>query len=130
VDDEYTGNMQGIARTYLMGIEIRIEDDDCVCAPQVDSNPASSSGEKIDENIGSLTIELIHALLSLRLFRVSVLAWGKWKLNIHVRVSLTRRRYRNPSPSTKSSMISRARTNCAGCIGNIIVSVRNLYVLG
>jgi hypothetical protein len=57
-----------------MGIEIRIEDDYCVCAPQVDSNPASSRGEKIDENIGSWTIELIHTLLSFRLLRVSVLA--------------------------------------------------------
>jgi hypothetical protein len=57
-----------------MGIEIRIKDDDCVCAPQVDSNPTSSRGEKIDEDIGSLTIELIHALLSFRLLRVSVLA--------------------------------------------------------
>jgi hypothetical protein len=57
-----------------MRIEIRIKDDDCVCAPQVDSNPTSSCGEKIDEDIGSLTIELIHALLSFRLLRVSVLA--------------------------------------------------------
>ena len=60
-----------------MGIEIRIKDDDCVRAPQVDSNPTGSRGEKIDENIGSLAIELIHALLSFRLFRVSVLAYGK-----------------------------------------------------
>jgi hypothetical protein len=57
-----------------MGIEVRIKDDDCVCAPQVDSNTTSSRGEKINENIGSLTIELIHALLSFRLLRVSVLA--------------------------------------------------------
>lgn len=57
-----------------MGVEVWIKDDDCVCAPQVDSNPTSSRGEKIDENIGSLTIELIHALLSFRLLRVSVLA--------------------------------------------------------
>ena len=57
-----------------MGIEIRIKDDDCVCAPQVDSNPTGSRGEKIDEDFRSLTIELIHALLSFRLLRVSVLA--------------------------------------------------------
>ncbi len=76
-----------------MGIEIRIEDDDRICAPQVDSNTASSRGEKIDENIGPRTIELIHALLSFRLFRVSVLVTGKRRMNGHVRVSLTRRRY-------------------------------------
>ena len=76
-----------------MGIEIGVKDDDRVCAPQVDPNPTSSRREEIDENIGSRTIKLIHALLSLRLFRVSVLAWGKWKLNSYVRVSLTRRRY-------------------------------------
>jgi hypothetical protein len=73
-NDEYTCNIRGNARAYLMGIKIRIKDDDRVCAPQVDSDPTSSSGEKIDENIGSLTIELIHALLSFRLFRVSILA--------------------------------------------------------
>ena len=73
-DDEYTGNIWGNARTYLMRIEVGIENDDCVCAPQVDSDPASSRGEKINENIGSMTIKFIHALLSLRLFRVSVLA--------------------------------------------------------
>jgi hypothetical protein len=112
-------------KTYLMGIEIGIEDDDRVCTPQVDPNPASSRGEKIDENIGPLTIELIHALLSLRLFRIPVLAWGKWKRDSRVHVSLTRRRYRNPSPSRKSSMISRAITNCAGRIGNRIVSARD-----
>lgn len=60
-----------------MRIEIRIEDDDCVCTPQVDSNSTSSRGEKIDENIGSLAIELIHALLSFRLLRRSVLAKDK-----------------------------------------------------
>jgi len=76
-----------------MRIEIGIEDDDCVCAPQVDSNPTSSRGEKIDENIGSLTVELIHALLSFRLLRVSVLAWYKWRMDNHIRVSLTKRRY-------------------------------------
>jgi len=56
-----------------MGIEIRVENNDGVCAPQVDSDPASSRGEKIDENIGSLAIELVHAFLSIRLFRISVL---------------------------------------------------------
>ena len=63
-NDEYTRNRRGNAKAYLMRIEIRIKDDDCVCAPQVDSNPTSSRGEKIDENFRSLTIELIHALLS------------------------------------------------------------------
>ena len=72
--DEYTSNMRGNARTYLMRIEIWVKNDDSVCTPQVDSNPASSRGEKINENIGSRTIELIHALLSFRLLRVSVLA--------------------------------------------------------
>jgi hypothetical protein len=76
-NNEYTGDIWENARTYLMGIEIGIKNDNRVCAPQVDSDPASSRGEKIDENIGSLTIEFIHVLLSLRLFRVSVLVWVK-----------------------------------------------------
>jgi hypothetical protein len=73
-NDEYTCNIRENAKAYLMGIEIRIKDDDCVCAPQVDSNPTSSRGEKIDEYFRALTIELVHALLSFRLLRVSVLA--------------------------------------------------------
>lgn len=72
-NDEYTCNIRGNARAYLMGVEVRIKDDDGVCAPQVDSNTTSSRGKKINENIGSLTIELIHSLLSIRLLRVSVL---------------------------------------------------------
>jgi hypothetical protein len=34
-----------------MGIEIRIEDNDGVCDPQIDSDPTSSRREKINENI-------------------------------------------------------------------------------
>jgi hypothetical protein len=60
-----------------MGIEIRIEDNDGVCAPQVDSDPAGSRGENIYENVGSMTIELVHAFLSFRLFGISVLTWSE-----------------------------------------------------
>ena len=73
-NDEYTCNIRGCVKAYLMGIEIRIKDDDCVCAPQVDSNTTSSCGENIYEDFRSRTIELVHALLSFRLLRVSVLA--------------------------------------------------------
>src|SRR5712671_3890988 len=111
-------------RAYLVGIEIRIEDDNSVCAPQVDTDSSRSRGEKIHEDIGPRTIELVHAFLSLRLFRVSVLTWNKGKLNGDVRFSLTSRKNLIPSPSRKSSIISRAMTNCQSCIDNRMVSMR------
>ena len=56
-----------------MGIEVRIEDNDGVCAPQVYSDTAGTRGENIYQNIGSMTIEFIHSFLSFRLFGISIL---------------------------------------------------------
>jgi hypothetical protein len=64
-------------RTYLVGIEIWIEDDDGIRTPQVNSDPTSSCREKVDENIRPRTIELVHPFLTLGLLRVPVLTQGK-----------------------------------------------------
>jgi hypothetical protein len=69
----YTERIRRYARTYLMGIEIRIEDNDGVRTPQVDSDPTSSGGEKIYKNIGPMTIKLVHSFLSFGLLRIPVL---------------------------------------------------------
>lgn len=107
-----------LAGTYLVGIEIWIEDNDGIRAPQVDSDSASSRGEKVDENIRPRTIELVHPSLTLRLLCVSILIQGKRGSYGHMQISLTSRKYLAPSPSRKSSIISKAMTNYTGCISS------------
>jgi hypothetical protein len=36
---------------YLMWVEVRVEDNNCVCGVEVDTNTASPRGQKVDEDI-------------------------------------------------------------------------------
>jgi hypothetical protein len=54
-------------------VEIRIKYDDRICSIQVDSDATRSSTEYVDENIRVSFVKLVHALLAIGLFGVSVL---------------------------------------------------------
>ena len=56
-----------------MRVEVGVEDNDGVCTPEVDPDASSTSGEKIYEDIRVRLVELIHSLLTLSLFRVTIL---------------------------------------------------------
>ena len=47
----------------LVGIPIRVVDDDCVCLSEVDAQPACPSREQEDEEVFA-GLELIHGLLA------------------------------------------------------------------
>jgi predicted neutral ceramidase superfamily lipid hydrolase len=65
--------MNRSGHTHLVRVEIRIEYDDRICGIQVDSDAARSSTEHVDENIRVRFVKLVHALLAIGLFGVSVL---------------------------------------------------------
>lgn len=66
-------NLNRSGHTHLVRVEIGIENDDRICGIQVDSDAARSSTEYIDENIRVRFVKLVHALLAIGLFGVSVL---------------------------------------------------------
>ena len=67
--------------TYLVRVEIGIEYDDSICGIQVDADAARSSSEHVDENIRVGLVKLVHPLLAISLFSVSVL--GRMKIGIY-----------------------------------------------
>lgn len=60
----------------LMRIKIWIKYNHCICCVKVDANTTSTSGKQVYEIFRIWAIELIHALLSGRLFRRAVLEIG------------------------------------------------------
>lgn len=57
----------------LMRIKIRVIYYHCICRIEINANTTSTSGEQVYEIFRIWPIELIHALLSDRLFRFAVL---------------------------------------------------------
>lgn len=55
-----------------MGIEIWVEDDDCIRCVKIYADTTSPCGQKIDENIGAGLIEFVNALLSERAWGITV----------------------------------------------------------
>jgi hypothetical protein len=98
-----------------MGVEIRVKNNDCIRAPEVDTHTTSSSAQEIDEDIRAWAIELIHILLSVRLFCRAILEFTAQSAQSIIKVLvykiITSRRCLSPSPSRKSSMTSKAMTN-------------------
>jgi hypothetical protein len=68
-------------------VKIRIKYDDRICSIQVDSDATRSSTEYVDENIRVSFVKLVHALLAIGLFSVSVLE----RVKIDICVQLNRR---------------------------------------
>ncbi len=56
-----------------MRVEVGVEDNDSICAPEIDTDAACASCQKIDEDIRILLVEFVHSLLTVRLFRTTVL---------------------------------------------------------
>lgn len=56
-----------------MRIEVRVEDYNSIRAPEVDADAPSTSGQKIDEDVGIGLVELVHAFLSIGLLGIAVL---------------------------------------------------------
>ena len=59
--------------TYLMRIEIRVEDNHSVRGPEIDTDTTSAGAQDVDEDVRVRLVELVHVLLSVRLLGVSVL---------------------------------------------------------
>lgn len=57
----------------LVWIEVRVEDNDSVCTPEVDADSACTCRQNVNKNIRTLCIEEVHLFLSLRLLLVSIL---------------------------------------------------------
>lgn len=59
-----------------MRVKIRVKYNHCICCVEVDTDTTSTSGKQVYEIFRIWPIELIHALLSDRLFRFAVLEKG------------------------------------------------------
>ena len=60
-------------KTYLMRVEIRVEDDHSVGSPEIDTDTTGAGTQDVDEDVRIRLVELVHILLSVRLLGVSVL---------------------------------------------------------
>lgn len=67
-----------------MRIEVRIEYDNSICAPQINAHSASARSENVDEYIGVRFIELIHSFLAVALFGVPVLLITILSLEVYI----------------------------------------------
>ena len=94
-----------------MWIEIGIEDDNGVCAPEIDTNTTSACGQHIDENVGARTIEFIHPFLAFGLLGRTILFTHEYMHCVIKADYYTRRKYLKSSPMRKSSMRFSAMTN-------------------
>lgn len=61
------------AVTYLVRIEVRIEYDDRVRGPEIDTDTSSSSTQDVYERIRVRLVELIHVPLTVSLLCVTIL---------------------------------------------------------
>jgi hypothetical protein len=62
-------------RTHHVRIEVWIEDNNSVCAPEVDSHSAGAGAQQVDKHVRAWAIELVHVLLSLSLFGRAILEY-------------------------------------------------------
>ncbi len=62
-----------VSGSYLMRVEIWVENNDCIRAPQIDANASSSCCQDKYEYVRILSIEFIHILLALLLLYVPIL---------------------------------------------------------
>lgn len=60
----------------LMRVKIRVMYNYCVCCVEVDTDTTSASGKQVYETFRIWPIKFVHALLSGRLFRFTVLEKG------------------------------------------------------
>ena len=56
-----------------MRIEVGIENDHGVCAPQIDPDSSSTRCQHVYEHIRAWFVELVHSFLSIALLRTSIL---------------------------------------------------------
>ena len=56
-----------------MRIEVWIKDNDCIGTPQIDADTSSASGQKKNEYIGVLPVEVVHSGLPIGLLRITIL---------------------------------------------------------
>lgn len=53
-----------MTRTYLVWVEVWVENDNGISSIQVDTDTAGSRGQEVDEGIRSRPIEFVDALLT------------------------------------------------------------------
>ena len=56
-----------------MRVEVGIEDDDCICRPQIDAYTSCTGTENVDKDVRVGFVERVHVLLAHSLFRTSIL---------------------------------------------------------
>ena len=64
-------------KAYLMRVEVGIEDDDCICRPQIDAYTSCTGTENVNKDVRVGFVERVHVLLTHCLFRTSILVTCK-----------------------------------------------------
>ena len=104
-----------------MWVEVRIEDDNGVCGVKVDTNTTGPGGQKVDEDFRAGFVEFVDTLLSERAPCVTILEGTVSNYEQQPTYPHTKRRCLIPSPSKKSSTMSRTILNCARSVSCLFV---------